>query len=107
MKNFIISILLVCGVLYLFGALSESWLVINLDGAGVIDPLVKLLVLGCIASGLILLGFLLTVSLLGALFLGLAAAIFAVVFVGMHLFWPILFIALILYLVVGGKRQAV
>lgn len=107
MKNVIVTILLVFGVIYLFGELSESWFILHLDDIEIVDPLIKLIVFCAVAGGLILLGFLLTVSLIGALFLGLAGAILAVIFVGIHFFWPILFIALIIYLVSGGKSQAV
>ena len=107
MKNLIITILCVFGVIYLFGALSESWLIMHLDDIEIIDPLVSLLVFCCVAGGLILLGFLLTVSLLGALLLGLGGAVLAVIFVGIHFFWPLLFVALIIYLVAGDKKQTV
>ena len=105
MKNLIITILCVFGVIYLFGALSESWFVIHLNDIEIVDPLVSLLVFCCVAGGLILLGFLLTVSLLGALFLGLGGAVLAMIFIGIHFLWPLLFIALIVYLVAGGSKQ--
>ena len=107
MKNLIISILCVFGVIYLFGALSESWVVMHLHDIDIIDPLISLLVFSCVAGGLILLGFLLTVSLLGALFLGLGGAVLAVVFIGIHFLWPLLFVALIIYLVAGGTKHTV
>lgn len=105
MKNLIITILCVFGVIYLFGALSESWFVIHLNDIEIVDPLVSLMVFCCVAGGLILLGFLLTVSLLGALFLGLGGAVLAMIFIGIHFLWPLLFIALIVYLVAGGNKQ--
>jgi len=106
MKNVIVSILAVIGAIYLFGALSESWFIMHLDDVEIIDPLIKLIVFCCVAGGLILLGFLLTVSLLGALFLGFGAAVLAVFFVGIHLFWPILFFALIVYLIIGDDKRS-
>ena len=105
MRQVIVTILAVIGVIYLFSALSESWFVLHLDEIEILDPLVRLIVFCRVAGGLILLGFLLTVSLVGALFLGLGAAILAVIFVGIHLFWPLLFIALIVYLIAGGNKQ--
>ena len=105
MKNFLISLLVVLAVLYFWGELSQSWYLLHLTDVEIENPLVTLLVLCALAGGLILLGVLLTVSLLGALFLGFGAAVLAVLFVGIHLFWPLLFIALILYLVFGGKKQ--
>lgn len=105
MKNLIITILCVFGVIYLFGAVSESWFIMHLQHIDIIDPLVSLMVFSCVAGGLILLGFLLTVSLLGALLLGLGGALLAVVFIGIHFLWPLLFVALIIYLVVGGNKQ--
>ena len=105
MKNLVLSILLVCGVIYLLGAASESWLFLYLDDFEVMEPLVSIIKFCCVAGGLILLGFLLAVSLLGALLLGLFGAVLAVIFVGIHLAWPVLFMALIVYLVAGGNKQ--
>lgn len=105
MKNLIVSILVVFGVIYLLGAISESWFMMHLDNIEIIDPLIKLILFFCVAGGLVLLGVLLTVSLIGAVFLGLGAAIFAVIFAGIHLLWPVLFIGLIIYLVAGGNKQ--
>ena len=105
MKNFIITILVVLGIIYLFGELSDRWFVLHLDDMHISDSIIGMVIAGCVAAGLLLMGFLLAVSLLGALFLAFAAAALGVVFVGIHLFWPLLFIGLIIYLIVGGNKE--
>lgn len=42
MKNLIVSILVVFGVIYLLGAISESWFMMHLDNIEIIDPLINL-----------------------------------------------------------------
>ncbi|MCC2607895.1 hypothetical protein [Planctobacterium marinum] len=106
MKTIVIAILILMGIFFVFGELSEHWFIFHLDGAYIVDPFINAIVFCVVAGALILMGFLLAVSLIGALILGLGAALFGVFFIGLSLFWPVLFIALILYLVAGGGKQA-
>lgn len=106
MKKILVSLLLVIGVFYFVGELSDSWFIHQLGDIDIVDPVINLVLFCFIAAMLIMLGFFIAVSLLGAVVLGLIAAIFGVVFIGLHLFWPILFIILIVYLVVDGKQQS-
>lgn len=106
MKTIVIAILLLTGIFYVCGELSEHWFVFHLDGVNFVDPLVNAIVFCAVAGVLILLGFLLAVSLIGALILGLGATLFGVFFIGLSLFWPVIFVVLIIYLVAGGGKQA-
>lgn len=106
MKNFLVSVLIVCGLIYIFGEMADHWFVFQLSGVDVIDPLVNFLVICGIAGLLIFIGFVIAVSLFGAVFIGLGAAFFGVLFVGLSVFWPILFIVLLVYLFSNSRKPA-
>ncbi len=106
MKNLLLTILIVIALCYLFGELSNHWFVLNWHHLDMTDPLIDFITLCVIAGVLILVGFFIAVSIVGALAIAFAAAFFGVLFVGLSIFWPILFLILIVYLVSGNKKAA-
>lgn len=106
MKTLLLLLLLLFVLSKVCGGWPLDWYSIHLDQFQIVDPLVEGIVFFAIAGTLIMFGFLLAISLLSAFFLAIAAVLFSILFIGLHMFWPVLFILLVIYLVAGGGKQA-
>lgn len=106
MKTLLLFLLLIFVLSKIGGGWPLDWYSIHLYQFQIVDPLVEGIVFFAIAGALIMFGFLLAISLLGALLLATGAVLFSIVFIGLHMFWPVLLLLLIIYLVAGGGKQA-
>lgn len=106
MKNLLITLFLVVATFYLLGEIADQFFVFHSHDFDYENPLIGGLIFCGVAGLLVLLGFCIAVSLFAALMLGLGAALVGVLFVGLHLFWPILFLFLIFYVVFDNKKSA-
>ncbi|BDX07948.1 hypothetical protein [Planctobacterium marinum] len=105
MKTLLVAVLLLVGLTLLCDEPSFGWYAVHLDGLQMFEPFLEGLIFVIIAGALLLFGLFLAVSLVGALLLGFGAVLFSVLFIGLHMFWPILFLLLVIYLVAGGGKQ--
>lgn len=106
MKTLLIALFLLVGLTLLCDEPSFGWYALHLDGLPVLTPFLEGLVYFVVAGAILLFGLFLAVSIFGALLLGVGAVLFSILFIGIHMFWPILFLLLIIYLVAGGGKQA-
>lgn len=105
MKTLLIAVFLLVGLTLLCDEPSFGWYALQLDGLQMVAPFMEGLVFFIVAGALLLFGLFLAVSLFGALLLGFGAVLFSVLFIGLHMLWPILFLLLVIYLVAGGGKQ--
>ncbi|XOV80583.1 MAG: hypothetical protein ACFHVJ_06435 [Aestuariibacter sp.] len=106
MKNLVISIVLVIAIFYLVGNVADWFFMFHIHDLNFVEPLIAGIVLCGVAGFLILIGFLIAVSLFGALLFGFGAVLLGALFVGVNLFWPVLLLLLLVYLISDKKRAA-
>lgn len=106
MKNVIISILLVVAICYLLGDLADWVYTFHYHDLDFVEPLIGGIILCAVAAFLIMIGFLIAVSLFGALLMGFGAVLLGALFIGVNLFWPILLLILLVYLISEKKQPA-
>lgn len=106
MKNLIIILLLVIAVFCFLGNLADWFYMFHFHHIDFTESLIAGVMLCVVAGGLILMGFFIAVSLVGALLLGFGAVLAGTLFVGLNLFWPVLLLILLVYMISDKKRAA-
>jgi hypothetical protein len=107
MKNFILAILIAILITYSFGIIANEWFDFNLQiDEHMFGPIESVAVLSVIGAIMAVVGVVVAVSVFGALLVGLMAGIFALVFAGIAMFWPMLLvIAIIIWLVKDNRTS--
>lgn len=94
MKNLFIAILIGIILLNGLGALADNLFDLHIVMADeLLGPLESMLVVSLIAAVLVVVGFVVAVSVFGALAIAATAGIIGIVAAGVGLFWPVLLIA--------------
>ena len=106
MKKIVISLILIVAIFYLLDNVAEWFFMFHLHDMNFVEPLLTGAVLFGVAGFLILIGFLIAVSLFGAIMIGFTAVFFGALFVGVNLFWPVILLVLLVYLISDKKRAA-
>lgn len=100
-RNLILVILIAIALTYSAGFFASEWFGFRLQlEHHLLEPLTAFAVLALVIVIMVVVGFIIALSVFGALLFVIGAVIFAVVFAGIGAFWPvILFGLVILYLV--------
>ncbi|GGW91758.1 hypothetical protein [Alteromonas halophila] len=94
MKKILIAIVLAVVIVNCFSALADSMTGINIVMADeLLSPLEGILVISVLAAVFAVVGFVVAVSLFGALLIAGVAGILALVVAGVSVFWPVLLVA--------------
>ncbi|MCW8109624.1 hypothetical protein OPS25_14030 [Alteromonas ponticola] len=99
MKSFFIAMIIAITLAYCLGDVANSWWGMNIIvGDEIVSPFES--VLAVAAMGLVfgIIGFIIAVSVIGAIVIGIGAAAVALFAMGVSAFWPVLLIAAIIYL---------
>ena len=107
MKNFVIAVLLAILITYSFGALLYEWTDVQLHVDDMMfTPFDTLVGMGIAGVVLIIIGFVIAVSLFGAMFLAVGAVFIGLLVAGLSIFWPMLLVlAIVVWLVRDKRRQ--
>ena len=98
MKNFLIAAVIAIVLVNCLGNLVDSWLGMHIVMADeLLGPWENIAVLSFIGVVLVVVGFVVAVSVLGTIVLGLGAGLLALFVVGVSAFWPIIIIGIALY----------
>ncbi len=98
MKNFLIAVIIAITLAYCLGDVANDWWGINIVFADeLLSPFESALAVAAIGVVFVVIGFIIAVSVIGAIVIGLGAAAIALVAMGVGAFWPVLLIAAIIY----------
>ncbi len=98
MKNFLIALVIAIVLVNCLGSLFDSMLGMHIVMSDeLLGPWENIAVLSVVGVVLAIVGFVVAVSVLGTILLGLGAGFLALLVVGVGAFWPIILIAIALY----------
>ena len=98
MKNFLIAVVIAIVLMNCLGNLVDSWLGMHIVMSDeLLGPWQNIAVLSLIGVALVIVGFVVAVSVIGTIILGLGAGLLALFVVGVSAFWPFIIIGLALY----------
>lgn len=104
-KNLILAILIAIVLTTCFGHLATEWFDWHMSFANHnLDPLSAILAVTGVVVLLVIIGFIVAISLFGAILLGLFAAAIGLFIAGLSVFWPAILFAIVIYLLVRDKR---
>ncbi|WP_233267361.1 hypothetical protein [Paraglaciecola sp. L3A3] len=105
MKNLILAILIAIVLTSCFGMLANEWFNWNMsfDNKN-LEPLAAVLAITGVIVLLVVVGFIVAISLFGAIFLALLAATIGLFVAGLSVFWPAILLAIIIFLLVKDKK---
>ncbi len=104
MKNFLIAVVIAITLAYCLGDVANDWWGVNIVFADeLLSPLESVLAVTVIGVVFVIIGFIVAVSVIGALVIGLGAAAIALLAMGVGAFWPVLLIAAIIYFLCRDK----
>ena len=108
MFRMFLGIVLALIVVYSLGHIADHWMdfTVSMDGE-LLSPLIGAIVVGVIAIVSVVVGFVITMSVIGALALVFGAVLVGVFFAGMSVFWPVIVILLVVYLINKSKEKSV
>ncbi|WP_218355138.1 hypothetical protein [Alteromonas lipotrueiana] len=105
MKNFFIAIIIAMGAAWALGGAVERWFDISMHfNNHLLAPLDGLVVFLVLAVVFAIIGFIVAISMVGALILGMVAAIAALAVFGVSLFWPVLLVVAMVMVVRSISR---
>ncbi|WP_394223552.1 hypothetical protein [Alteromonas gracilis] len=106
MKNFLIALVIAIILVNCLGSLVDSWLGMHLVMSDeLLEPWENVAVLSLVGAVLVVVGFVVAISVVGTVLLALGAGFLALLVVGVSAFWPIILIAIALYVL--KKRNSV
>nr|WP_246261482.1 hypothetical protein [Alteromonas ponticola] len=83
---------------YCLGDVANSWWGVNIVfDDEILSPFESVLTVAALGVLFVIIGFIIAVSLIGALIIGLGAAAIALLAMGVGAFWPILLVAAAIY----------
>ncbi|MDU0353199.1 hypothetical protein RS130_03960 [Paraglaciecola aquimarina] len=104
-KNLVLAILIAIVLTTCFGHLATEWFDWNMSFANEnLEPLSAILVVTGVVVMLVIIGFIVAISLFGAILLGLFAATVGLFIAGISVFWPAILFAIVIYLLVRDKK---
>lgn len=107
-KNLVLAILIAIVLTSCLGHIVTEWFDWNMSVADEnIEPLIAILGVTGVVVMLVIIGFIVAVSLLGAVMLGLFAACVGLFIAGVSVFWPAILFALVIFWLVKERRQPV
>lgn len=107
MKNLLIAILLAILITYSLGHLADNWLdlSIRMDDE-LLSPLEAITGITIVGVVLAIVGFVVAVSVLGAVFFAFFAVFVGLLVVGVSVFWPMILVCLIVVWLVKDKQPS-
>lgn len=100
MKNLFLAIVIAVVLINCFGAIVSDWWGVHLTmHDNLLTPIENFFALSFVAALLVIIGFVVALSLFGALAIGLGVAVFAIIVAGISALWPLLLIVGVLYLI--------
>lgn len=106
MKNLLIAIVIGFVLMSSFAYLAENWFEIQVTLAEeVLSPLQALSLLGLITCILVVVGFVIAISVFGALVIAIIASLFGIFVAGVGVFWPVLVAAVVLIYLMRDKSR--
>ncbi len=104
MFRMFMAIILALVVVYSLGQVADQWMDFSISMEGeLLSPFIGALVVGIVAIISVVVGFFITVSVIGAIALVFGAVVVGIFFAGISVFWPVLLILLAVYLL--SKRN--
>lgn len=98
MKNFLLALVIAIVLVNCLGSLVDSLLGMHIVMSDeLLSPWENMAVLSIVGVVLAVVGFVVAVSVLGTIFLGLGVGLIALLAVGFSAFWPVIIIAIALY----------
>jgi hypothetical protein len=105
-KNLILAILIAIVLTSSFGHIATQWFDWNMSFADQdIEPLIAIMAVTGVVVMLVIIGFIVAISLFGAVLLGLFAAAVGLFIAGISVFWPIILFVLVIYMLVKDRRE--
>lgn len=108
MKNLVLAVIIAVVLMNCFGAMLGNVFDMHiLMHDNLLEPLESFAVLSILGAIVALVGFIVAVSLFGALFLTLACVVGVLLVAGVSVFWPFLLILFVVYLATKSKSSSV
>jgi len=110
MKNFLIALVLAIIVVNCLGSVFNDWFGVHLMMSDeLLGPWESIAALTALGVVLVAVGFVVAVSVLGTIFLAVAASLLALFVVGVSAFWPIILLVILIYSLKGkpARQQSV
>lgn len=105
-KNLILAILIAIVLSYCLGYMAMDWFDVRVQiDQHWVEPVMSLFIVTLVMVVLVIVGFVVALSVAGAVVFGLFAAIFALLIAGVSAFWPFLLAALVIYYLVKDKHS--
>lgn len=105
-KNLVLAILIAIVLTTCFGHIATEWFDWNMSFADHdLEPLMAILAVTAVVVVLVIVGFIVAVSIVGAVMLALAAAAIGLFVAGLAAFWPAILFAIVIFLLVRDKRS--
>ncbi|RDV24016.1 hypothetical protein DXV75_16280 [Alteromonas aestuariivivens] len=106
MKNFILAIVIAIVLVNVFGSVASDWWGVHfVMSDGLMSPFENLLAFSAIAVVFVIIGFIVAISVVGAIILGVAAALLSILVLGVTALWPLLLVAAVIYWLQRNKRN--
>ncbi|MCW8092691.1 hypothetical protein [Alteromonas sp. ASW11-130] len=98
MKNFLVAVVVALILAYGFGDIISEWRGMNIVfGDEILSPIESVLAITAVGVVFVIIGFVIAVSLIGAIVIGLGAAAIALLAMGVSAFWPVLLLVALIY----------
>ncbi|MCF2947323.1 hypothetical protein L0668_04330 [Paraglaciecola aquimarina] len=105
-KNLILAILIAIVLTSCFGHIATQWFDWSMSLADQdIEPLIAILAVTGVVVMLVIIGFIVAISIFGAVLLGLFAAAVGLFIAGISVFWPAILFALVVYMLVKDRKE--
>lgn len=105
-KNLILAILIAIVLTSCFGHIATQWFDWNMSIANEdIEPLIAIMAVTGVVVMLVVIGFIVAISLFGAVLLALFAAAVGLFIAGFSVFWPVILFVLVIYMLVKDRTE--
>jgi hypothetical protein len=106
-KNLLLAVLIAIVLTYSVGLVATQWLDLRVQiDQHWIEPFMTILIVTFVVALLVVVGFVVAISMIGAIVFAVCAGIIGIFVAGVGAFWPILLFALIVYYLVKDKTAA-
>lgn len=105
-KNLILAILIACVLSFCAVYIAIEWFDVKIQfNQHWVEPFMTVFIITVVVAILVVVGFVVALSVVGALVLGLFAALLGLLVAGVSTFWPVLLAIIIIYYLVKDRSS--
>jgi hypothetical protein len=106
-KTLLLAVLIAIVLTYSVGMVATQWLDLRVQiDQHWIEPIMTILIVTVVVALLVIVGFVVAISVVGAIIFAVCAALVGIFVAGVSAFWPVLLFALIVYYLVKDKHSS-